>query len=230
MRRLIVAVVSLTLVLLVVDRVSAVITAGVVAQRLQVAGELTQEPAISIRGFPFLTQALSGRYERVELKAQDLARKGLTLASLEVAVQGSRIPLGEALGGSLTAVPVEGLSATAVVSYDEIVRRSRVKGIAVTPMRDGVKVAGSVVVLGRTIRASTSSSVRLDRGELVVSARTIDVEGQTSPLINRAIAGRFNFRVDIPALPYGLRLTGVRASGTGLVLIASTGPTVLQNP
>jgi hypothetical protein len=230
MRRLVIGLLLLSFVLLVVDRVGAVVTAGVVADRLQVAGELAEEPAISIRGFPFLTQALNGRYDRVELTVEDVERRDLSLARLDVAVLGAQIPLGEALDGSLIAVPVEGLRATAVVGYDEVVRRSGLRGASVTPLRDGVRISGSVQVLGQTVRASTSSGVRVERGEIVVTARSIEVEGRTSALINRIIRERFDFRIDVAALPYGLRLTQVRAADEGLALTASTGPTVLQRP
>jgi hypothetical protein len=230
MRKLVVSVAVLLALLLVADRVAASIAAGVVADKLQASGGLSSKPDVSIKGFPFLTQALEGRYDRIDVSAKDVRRGGVRLARLDVTVKGARIPLGDALSGKVSNVPAEGLTATAVVQYVDIVGRSKIVGASVTPVPGGVKVTGRVTVLGQTVTASTVSTVRLEGRDIVIRARSIAVQGASSPAINDAIAGLLDVRVPVGSLPYGLRLTGIRPTSAGLVLSANSGPTVLRTP
>ena len=120
-----------------------------VAEKLQASGGLTSKPSVSIKGFPFLTQAFHGRYDRVEVSAKALSRGGVRLARLDVTVVGARIPLADALSGHIKSVPVESLSANAVVTYVDLAHRSKLADASLTPVAGGVKVTGSTTALAR---------------------------------------------------------------------------------
>jgi hypothetical protein len=227
-RRLIWVLAVLLALTVVADRVGAVVAAHVVASKLRTSASLTTDPDVTIHGFPFLTQALGGRYDDVELKVSDLTRGGVRISRLDVSLRGVQLPPGEAISGSVTSVPVEGITARAVVTYADVASRGKIAGLSVQPVGDRVKVTGRITVLGQTVTASTESTVRLDGRSIVVTAQKLSVLGQSSAALNSALAGRLDLRVPVGTLPYGLELVGVHATSDGLVLDARSGATVLR--
>lgn len=227
MRRLLTAVVVLVVLLVAADRITVAVAASVIASRMQVSAGLDSKPSVSIRGFPFLTQAIAGRYDHVVFRTGPLAREGVRLSQLEVSLTGAQIPLSEALSGTVRSVPVSGMTATATVTYADVAKRGGIAGISVVPLGSGVRVTGRVTVLGQTVSAATDSTVRLEGRAIVITAQRVSVLGQSSGLLNSALAGRFDFRVPVGKLPYGLVLSGVRATPAGLVLAAGSGATVI---
>lgn len=226
MRKLLVTLTVLGALLVAADRVAVAVASGVVASELRKSGALESDPSVAIKGFPFLTQALAGKYDRVELSATSLSRGGVRLARLDATIVGTRLALADALGGAVSSVPVDGLTATALVTYGDIAALSEVPGIALAPVAGGVRVSGRLVLLGRTVTASTVSTVRLERGVIVITARSTQVEGKAVT----GVAGLLDLRVPVGKLPYGLALTGVQVTGPGLVLSARSGPTTLVAP
>lgn len=218
----------LAVLLVVADRVGVVFAARVVASKLKASASLTTDPSVTIHGFPFLTQALRGRYDDVELGVTDLDRGGVRLSRLEVTIHGVQLPLANAISGNVSSVPVSGITATAVVTYADIASRGNITGLSVQPDGSMVKVTGRITVLGQSVTASAVSTIRLEGRSIVVTAQQVSVLGQSSSALNSALAGRLDLRVPIGSLPYGLELTGVHADVGGVVLQARSGPTVLR--
>lgn len=206
MRKLLVTVVVLLALLLVADRVTVRLADTALAARLQDSGRLQQKPSVDITGFPFLTQAVQGRYARTEVHVGSLTRSGLTLQSLDVTVVGARVPLSKL--GSAKDVPVEDLRADAVLTYYELAAGSGIAGLTVKPSGDQVALTGKVAGIGLTAKAD----VALKGDRIVVSS----------------LGGRLDFSVRAPSLPYGLELKGLAVRQDGVHLTASTGPTVLS--
>lgn len=227
MRRLITGLVVLLVLLVAADRIIVSVASGVIASRMQASAQLESKPSVSIKGFPFLTQAIGGSYGHVQVKTGAFVRGGVRIASLDVSATDLKIPLSEALSGKVDAVPVSGLDAVAVVTYADIAKKGGIAGISVTPLGAGVRVTGRVTVLGQTVTAATDSTLRLSGRSIVITAQRVMVQGQSNALLNKALAGRFDFKVPIGTLPYGLGLTGVTPSADGVHLEARSGPTVI---
>lgn len=228
MRKLLVVLLVLALLTVVVDRVGVRMAQRALAERMRTSADLTTTPTVTIDGIPFLTQALSGSYERIELTATDVSRGGVRIARLRAEVQGASVPLGDVLRGDVNEVPVEGLTATALVTYADLARFSGLVGVTITPLANGVQVTGRLSVLGMSVRATAISRVSLVGRSIVVTARSLKVLGQTSPAILNALAGRLDLRVPVGTLPYDLQLTGLHATTAGVLLDAESGPTVLR--
>jgi hypothetical protein len=79
------------------DRVSLALTQRAVATQLETSGGLSARPDVSIRGLPFLTQALAGKYDDVEVSARDVTAGGGRLSKLDVTLRGVHVPLSDAL-------------------------------------------------------------------------------------------------------------------------------------
>ncbi|MCW2601299.1 MAG: hypothetical protein JWM02_3128, partial [Frankiales bacterium] len=179
MRRLITSLVVLLLLLVVADRVGVVAASRVVASKLETSAGLTSAPSVRIRGFPFLTQAVGGRYDEIDVTVTNLVRFGVRLSRLDASMHGVRLPLSQALSGRVSNVPVEGITATAVITYAEVASRGNIAGMSVVPSGTGVRVTARLTVLGQSVTADAESTVRLSGGFIVVTARKVSVLGQS---------------------------------------------------
>ena len=228
MRRLSVTLLVLLALLLVADRVGAEVASRAVAAQARTAGGLASTPDVTITGFPFLTQAVRGRYDRVEVRATDVPADDLVLARLDATLLGVQVPLGAALSGSVDAVPVEAIEARALVPYAELSERAGASRRVVEPDGERVRVTGAVDVLGQTLSAVAISRVELVEGDIVVTAESFEVGNQAADrLVTRALRGRLDLRVPVGSLPYGLGLSGLDVEPNGVVVRAAAVDTVL---
>ena len=231
MKRLVVSLVVLLALLVAADRVGASLASSAVATQLQANAGLAEEPEVRIAGFPFLTQAIAGRYDGIAVIAEDVRAGELTIRRLHTTLGGVEIPLSQALSGDVTQVPVATVTARALVAYDELARRSTDRQLTIAPDGDRVRVTGSLQVLGQTVSATAVSRVEVEDGALLVTAESYEVgSAAADAALTRALGGRLDLRIPVTGLPYGLTITGVEVQPDGVVVLASAGATVLTAP
>jgi hypothetical protein len=198
--------------------------ARVVADRAGLAGA----PDLEFRGFPFLTQAVSGRYEdvRVALTGADLGQpEG---ARADVSLQGVQVALSDVLSGSVREVPVERVDGTATLSYDLLADQLD-PGTTVTRDGDGLRVQRTVEVAGVSVPLAATGTVSLDGDTVVVdvdraSSAGVDVPGYLVDQVGDAL----DLRYRIPPLPFGLQVTGVAPADDGVRVRVEAADTVLS--
>jgi hypothetical protein len=231
-RRLLGSLAVLVVLLVVADRIAVSLASATVAARLRASAQLRSDPSVSIKGFPFLTQAFRGRYDRIDVSLTGLSRgTSVRISRFDATLIGARVGLGDALGGSVSAVPVERLTASAVVSYADAASAAGLKDVRLAPAGgDTVRVTARPTVLGQQVTAEALSSVRVEGDDVVVTARSVKVLGTSSPAWEGALGGKLDLRIQIGRLPFGLELTGARVTAGGLVLTATAGTTVLSVP
>src|SRR4249920_296609 len=99
-RRAVIVVAVLAALLVGVDRAACWLAQRGLADAIQRSQGLAAPPEVAIRGFPFLTQAFSGRYQQVDVRVQDLtARNGVHVDALDARLTGVHLPLADAVGG-----------------------------------------------------------------------------------------------------------------------------------
>lgn len=227
MRRLLVGLAVLVVLLVVGDRVAARIADRVLASQLR--SQLGATPTVHVAGFPFLTQALRGRYDELQVTAPRVPRGAVTLTDFRATLRGAQVPLGAALRREVTAVPVARLTATGVVPYAEVEQALRGRPVQLVPDAQGLGLAGTVRVAGQDVSGSARAEVRLDGDELVVTPRDVRVAGvPVSGAVQTLVAQRLALHVQLRDLPYGVRLSGVRAGPTGIVVDGAADDTVLR--
>ncbi len=215
----------------VVDRVGAAVAGRALAGQLQTSGGLSERPDVTIGGFPFLTQALGGRYRSIDVRATGVLAGDVRLRSLDARLTGARVPLSDALSGSVGSVPVDAVDATVLLSYADLARRARGRELTVSPAGDRVRVRGSVRVLGQQLAVSAVSRIAVEGDQVVVTAETYEVgNGVADAVLTRALAGRLDFRFRLGRLPYGLRVSGVQVQPDGVAVRAGARDTVLAAP
>jgi hypothetical protein len=212
----------------VADRVALGIAEDRVGEQIAAKGGLGGTPAVDIAGFPFLTQAVGGRYEevRISLTAAELRQPEGTRA--DVVLRGVHVPLSAALSGSVREVPVDRIDGTATLSYDLL---SAQLGPDTTLAREatGLRITRTVEVLGRALRLTAVGEVTLDGSDLVVDVDEATGAGVEVPdfLLDPA-ADLLDLRYRVPALPFGLELTAVTPSAEGVDIRVAARDTVLS--
>ena len=218
------------------DRVGVAVAERELADELQGSAGLPSRPEVHVRGVPFLTQALRGRYDRIDVVARDVpagevSGTAVVLPRLSATLRGARVPLSGAVQGAVTTVPVDRVDARAVLPFDVVRRSSEVADLEVAAEGDRLRLRGTVRVFGEDLAGSALSRLSVDDGQVVVTAESFDVgPGLADRLLTRALAGRFDARVSLGALPYGLRVDGVTVQDEGLAVTAGADDAVLSQP
>jgi hypothetical protein len=211
MRRLLVAVVVLLALLVVGDRVARAAADRVVAQRIEQDQALSQRPQVSIDGFPFLTQAIAGRYDHVTLTMHDLRAGPLPVQSLRVVLRGVHVPLSAVLSQHLTRVPVDRAAATVLVRYADLGARVGGNRLTVSKGTDGeVKVSGTVTAFGHSVSASGEGKLEVRGDEVVVT-----------------VGHGLDFTIPLGGLPFRIALVGAKATKSGIEVDATASGLVL---
>ncbi len=209
------------------DRVAVSVAEDRVASQVESAGQLSGPPTVDIAGFPFLTQALAGDYGdvHIQLDPEDLDREG---TSADVRLRGVHVPLSDVLSGSVQQVPVDQVEGTATLAYSVVA--AEIGGDTQLGEDGGrLRVTRTVEVFGRSLKLTALGSLTLDGNDLVYSVDEASGAGLEVPkaVLDRA-GDLLDFRFAVPALPFGLRLTGVTPTPGGVVVDVSARDTVLS--
>ncbi|HMC67850.1 MAG TPA: DUF2993 domain-containing protein, partial [Mycobacteriales bacterium] len=193
------------------DRVALAAAEHVVAGRIQTDQGLSERPDVTIHGFPFLTQALGGRYDRVTVHVRGLRNRTVPVAKLTVDLSGVHVPLSAVTSGHLSRVPVDRATAKVLLSYDDV-NAYLGKHLTVSEGDNGeVKVTGSVTVAGQSVSASASGKVDVRGNDLVV-----------------AVGQGLDFTIPLGGLPFRIALVGAKATKAGIEVSATASGLVLH--
>jgi hypothetical protein len=163
LRRLVISLVVLVAVLIAADRIAAVVAEHEVASRVQASESLTARPGVSIGGFPFLTQALSGRYDDVTVSVHGLRAGSLPIQRFVAHLRGLHVSLRAALGGRVHSVPVDRATATLLLTWADLDALLRQNGAVADVNGSLVRsagVSGAAVVLHTTAAGDIAVPLR----------------------------------------------------------------------
>ena len=229
MRRLLIVLVVLAALLVAADRVGVVVVQNRLASEIQQQLDLDAKPDVSIRGIPFLTQAIRGTYKDIRVQLPDVDAGDVQDLSVNARLQGAHVSLSDALGGNVDRIPVDQISGTLLIPYDQLARASGISGLTITREGDSLRLTGSVQVLGRPVKAEAVGRVEVNDGRIAINAEQAKVAGIPVPEAVLDEAARLlSFRVQPQNLPLNLRITAVHLTDTGLLVDAVSDDVVLR--
>ena len=229
MRRLLIVLVVLAALLVAADRVGVVVAQNRLASEIQQQLDLNAKPDVSIRGIPFLTQAIRGTYKDIRVQLPDVDAGDVQDLSVNARLQGAHVSLSDALGGNVDRIPVDQISGTLLIPYDQLARASGISALTITREGDSLRLTGSVQVLGRSIKAEAVGRVEVNDGRIAINAEQAKVAGIPVPTAVLDEAARLlSFRVQPQNLPLNLRITAVHLTDTGLLVDAVSDDVVLR--
>lgn len=239
-RSLVILVAVLLVVLAVVDRISVRLAQDQLETRLvDVAGLTGGSVDVSIHGFPFLTQVARGRYSDIEVQARGVALQDLRNLDISAQLRGVQLSVADLRSGNRPDVPVDSADGYVTIPYAEVARRAveagADEGLTALSLRrsgDEVAVTARVTVLGVEVQGSAQAQVSFDAGAPQLLVSDVDIDGFAAPqaaidLVVAAINTVLARALDLPALPYGLQLTSVVATSSGIRINADAVDVVL---
>lgn len=219
MRKLLVFLIVLAVFLGVLDRVAVAGAQREIARQIEAAFDLPATPTVEIRGIPFLTQAIGGRYEEIAVSLGPIDRRGVRLSAVEATLYGVTAPLADLLQNPAAAdIRAERAVGTVVIPKETLNARAP-QGVTIEEIdADGIRVRGERTVLGRTVPITATMKVEVDGRTLRAVPTDVQIGGGFSvPDAARLVS----FQVPIPPLPLGLKITEVRTGGDGLTVGAA---------
>lgn len=227
-------------VLVVVDRVAAVVAERVIADqvRQEVAKqEITSAaPEVAVGGFPFLTQVIGGRYESVSIVLRDVQgpAEGRTVRvpELEVRVRGIAASI-QTLRSGQGEIVAESVEGTATISYGTVATFIDQEGLTLFEQDGKLAVTAPLDVLGQRVTVRGTAELTVVDNEVAIGFAELTAEGlpanPTAQALVNAYARRISVRVPLPALPYGLEVRQVRAVPEGLSVTVSARNVLLNS-
>jgi hypothetical protein len=231
MRRLITVLVVLVLLAILVDRAAWWFAQRAIAEQVQKTADLQERPDVSVRGFPFLTQALRGRYKQIDADLRNPAVDGgLKIDELDIRFRGVRVSTGDVINGRVNSVPVNSANAVATVSFPtlnaaakENLAGNRGASVKFAPGGgdDLLAVTGNYRASGVNVPLAAKAKLVAEDGDLVVKVTpsTLDAipreaRSQVKRLLNKASR--------LPDLPFGFQAKSVTVEPTGLSVQATS--------
>lgn len=215
MRRLLIALLVLVGLLVAADRIGVVVAEGAVARTVQQSQHLEHKPDVDITGFPFLTQLIAGKFDKITLSDQDVrlgtARRTLALRYVHVTLTDVRV------ARDFTSATAAQTTATATAGYAAL---SRATGLTVTYAGTGrVRATVTEKLAGQQLRATVTVRPVVRHDAIAFADPRISAGGRTLPAaVTHALAAVFGAPIPLAALPYGLSVASLVADRGGLEL------------
>lgn len=245
MRRMVIALLVLVGLLVAADFGSAALAESAVSRQMRQQLALTDDPSVRINGFPFLTQALAGRYSSIDVDAQRITVGQFRAVELTARLQDVTAPLSMLLGSGPKNVQVAQAQGTVRIGAADLQRlvpgvtKVRIESVdqkALTQLvRDGgdasladiapdraARIVGTVSLLGRPVEIAVLAVLELDGGNARITPRDVRLsDGTPLPLpqvAQKAILARFSQPLDTGTLPLKVTPTTFQAQGGSLVI------------
>ncbi len=188
--------------LLVADRGGQIVVQRIVAGQVQDNLATPDSPSVDIKGFPFLPQLISQRFDDVEVDIRDADAGQIEVERITATLVGV-----EREGGG---VRVDSITGGGRISYAAATKAAR----SVTISYGGknlVKISGAVRFAGQTRTASASGRPRISGNELVIRPERVSVDGTAAP-----VAGLMpDIRYPLREIPKGLNIR-IRPTEAGI--------------
>ncbi|MGH3568311.1 MAG: LmeA family phospholipid-binding protein [Pseudonocardia sp.] len=254
MRRLIITLLILIGVLVAADFAVAAVAESTVSRQMREQIGLVDDPSVRINGFPFLTQALAGRYDSVDVSAQRISVGELRELEVRAQLRDVTAPLGELLGSGPRTLRVQEAEGTVRVDSRDLERllsgvdKLRIDSIDTEMLERAVttggeaslaeidpdtaaRLVGTTEVLGQQLEVSVIAVLQLVDGRAQVVPRDVRLGDADSPPLSssaqRALRELFTLRVDPGSLPLSVTPTTLRANDGTLEISGVTTDLVL---
>jgi hypothetical protein len=219
--------------LVIADRVATGVAERAIAD--QVSQEIAKQdaqsspPEVEVAGFPFLTQVLDGKYERISIRLTDVRGSvrgdALALPTLDVDARNVRASL-ETLRTQQGDVVAETVDGTGTVTYESLAQLLDRPGLALGERDGRLTVTAPVDILGQKLTVAGTADVSVGK-ENQVSLRFNDLDAEGLPniplartLLNNYAKG-ISIDVPLPELPFQLSLREVKPLPQGLAVTAA---------
>ena len=245
MRRLVIALLVLVGVLVAADFGAAALAESAVSREMRQQIGLADDPSVRINGFPFLTQAVAGRYSSIDVDAQRLTVGRFKQVELTAHLEDVTAPLSMLLGSGPKSVQVARAEGTVQVGPTDLERlvpdlsKVRIETLDAKALAQVVKdggdpslarldpdkaarIVGTVSLLGSPVEIAVIAVLDLAGGKAKIAPRDVRLSDGTGlpipPDAQRAILDQFSLPLDAGTLPLAVTPTSFQAENGNLVI------------
>jgi hypothetical protein len=195
------------------DRIAKSYAQDKIAQQVQAQAALAAKPAVSIEGFPFLTQLAAHNLRKVDITARNVREGRISISSVNATASGIHLTSG------FNGATIDQVNGTALITFASLEAATGTKGVTLAADPGGGP--GSVSVSAGPL--TTKAKVTLTSPTEVA----VQVESFSGPL--GSLIGQLpGYVIRIPALPAGLKVNSVSVTSQGVVLTAAGQHTTLS--
>jgi hypothetical protein len=212
------AIIVLLILATIADRVANAVAENEIATQF-VKNGFPVKPAVTIEGFPFLTQLVAHDIHDIDISASNVPAGPVTITSVKGKMTGVH------LNSSFNGGKVDHITGTVFVSFSSLAAAGGGgTGTGISMSADGsdmVKITADV--------AGQPIDTEVAKVSLTGSEVSVQVLPSGSPLSGLLTSfGSFTF--PIPKLPAGMRVTGVSVTSQGITASAAANNTTLTEP
>ena len=192
---------------------------------------VASDPKVSIGGFPFLTQVVSGEYERIGIRFDSPNANGVQFNRIDLSVDTLTADAVSIVRGhgSITASQVTG---TATMGWDAVREVLEIAGVpGVDPSSAEIVVRDNVLRLrfplssaGGTGAVMADGAIRVQDGKVIIRLTNTRVEGAVPAVVQRVVEQNqdgMSAKLSIPPMPYELTIRKVVSGARGLTVVTS---------
>jgi DUF2993 family protein len=213
MRKLLIALVILVVLFIAIDRIGVVLAEDQIASRIATTYNLPTDPGVSITGFPFLTQVVTGNYQQIDVTADQVQADGATLHDLNVHLTGVHATISQLLGSGTSTVTADRAAGSALVGWATVGQRLP-RGFRITPDGKSLMVSGKLSYHGLEVPVTGSVALGVSGSGITVTPENVSLPGGISLPVSSV--SQLRFVVPLGNLPLHLHLTSVQVTPGGL--------------
>ncbi|GAA1086024.1 DUF2993 domain-containing protein [Nocardiopsis composta] len=217
MRKFLVFLVLLLILLVVADRGLHAAAQSEIAKRVSAQYELAAEPAVTIGGIPFLTQAVGGNYSEINIVTGAMNVGDVQLERVDVTAYDVQAPLSELMSSAPQAVAGRA-EATVKLPYSELQKRLP-EGIVINNEGGEPRMSGDLSLGGFSRPVSAGLDIEVQGDSIAVTPVDVQI-GETDLNLGGQVEQRLAVSLPIPRLPFGLAITGIEAKPGGVEVSA----------
>lgn len=226
MRKLLIAVIVLVGLLVAADRVALLMAEQQASKTIATSFSLPQRPGVSIHGFPFLTQLVSGQFQQVDVTMDSLVRNGVTVQNLDAKFTSVHAPVRQMMNGGAGSVSADQATGTATVPYSAV-NQQLPQGVTVSGDGGKLKMSGSISMFGHQVPFSSDASVTGTGNGIRISPSHVNLDGQAAP---DSSLGPLTVNVPIANLPMHLTVNSAQPAASGLQVSVSAQNVQVEGP
>ncbi|AFR08415.1 DUF2993 domain-containing protein [Nocardiopsis alba] len=184
------------------------------SERLAQQMDMSEEPDVSIEGWAFLPQVLSGTYTEVNIDAASATMSGVTVEQVEATASDVEAPLSDLMNEpDVVAGQVDGSFVVPYTYFNPYLP----EGMTISTEEGDARISGELALteLGRSIPVSSGVEFTVDGDVLTVTP--VDIQIGDLPIdLGDQVADALGFSAQVPELPLGLSVTEMEATSSGL--------------
>lgn len=205
--------------LLAADRLGVRRAETEIGRQISAQYALDRQPEVNIHGFPFLTQAVGGEYQRIDVAIGDWTQQQVTMKDVRIRMDDVRAPLSEVAKGDTTGIVAGTATASAIVPYEAIRQRAPKEVKAIAPKGSDLQIEGTYAVLGVTADITAIVTLEATAKGIEIIPKSVGSQGVQVPLAG--VQQSLRWTVPVTDLPVGSRISRVEVTPGGLRVTAT---------